>query len=56
MAKYPAGTYELQIAGTVGSGSDSFILSVELVDPCSSAKITLQDSVIENATYTLRGA
>ena len=56
MANYPAGTYELTITGTVGTQSDSFVLTIELVDPCPTAVITLLDSPIADDTYVLRDA
>ena len=56
MANYPAGTYELTITGTVGTQSDSFVLTIELVDPCPTALITLLDSPIADDTYVLRDA
>ena len=40
MATYPAGTYVLLITGTVGNKSDSYNLSIVLVDPCPTATLT----------------
>ena len=54
MATYPAGIYELLIKGTVGTKFDSFVLTIELVDPCPTALITLLDSPIVDNTYVLR--
>ena len=54
MANYPAGVYGLLITGTVGTKFDSFVLSITLVDPCSTAQITLLDSPIVDDTYSLR--
>ena len=56
MASYPKGTYLLLITGTVGTQSDSFILTIELVDPCPTAAITLLTSPIVDKTYNLRDA
>ena len=41
MAHYPAGTYTLEITGTVGIKSVKVSVNFELVDPCSTAAITL---------------
>ena len=54
MATYPAGTYLLLITGTVGTKSDSFTLTIELVDPCPTALITLLPSPISDDEYVLR--
>ena len=54
MATYPAGTYELFITGTVGIKSDSFTLTVVLVDPCPTATITLKPTPILDYEYVLR--
>ena len=54
MATYPAGIYELLIKGTVGTKFDFFVLTIELVDPCPTALITLLDSPIVDDTYVLR--
>ena len=54
MATYPAGTYELLITGTVGTKSDSFTLTVVLVDPCPTATITLSPTPISDFEYVLR--
>ena len=55
MVEYPPGTYSLLITGTVGSRSDSFIMTVKFVDPCPSTLLTLITSpIIDDYTYTLR--
>ena len=54
MANYPAQTYELLITGTVGTKSDSFTLTVVLVDPCPTATITLNTTPISDYNYVLR--
>ena len=54
MANYPAGSYEIKITGTVGSQSDFITFVMELVDPCPTATISLNQSPITDDTYTLR--
>ena len=55
MAHYPAGTYTMEITGTVGIKSVSVPVTFNLVDPCPTAQITLAlPSQIVDATYVLR--
>ena len=54
MANYPAGTYEFVVTGNVGTLSDSITFTVNFVDPCLTAEITLLPSPLVDATYILR--
>ena len=54
MANYPAGTYEFRITGTVGTLSDSISFTVNFVDPCLTAEITLLSSTLSDDSYVLR--
>ena len=54
MASFPAGTYTMQITGTVGSSSDTLTIDLVLVDPCPSVALNLQSSPFQDNVYVLR--
>ena len=54
MLNYPPGVYDFKVTGTVGTKSDFIIFTMELVDPCLTATLSLQASPFSDNTYVLR--
>ena len=48
MANFPPGVYQFEITGTVGTKSDKITVTVEFVDPCSSAVLTIDPSTLSS--------
>ena len=54
MVSYPPGIYTFEVTGTVGDKSDSTTFTMELVDPCQTVELVLNQSPIVNKNYVLR--
>ena len=54
MTHLPPNDYALQITAISGGKSETFTVTLRLVDPCPDAVMTLQDDIFSSATYVLR--
>lgn len=54
MASFPAGTYTMEITGTVGSWSETTLIDLVLVDPCPNVALNLQPNPFQDHIYVLR--
>lgn len=51
---YPPGEYVFRITGTSGLNSDFVDITMTMVDPCSTTKLSLLEGAFVDQTYTLR--